>query len=63
MAGSDSVAVTLELDEMMTSFAEAHPDFVAELQALGVTVEEYQRMLEENRPVVITSNSSSPEAL
>lgn len=60
MAGSDSVAVTLELDEMMTSFAEAHPDFVAELQALGVTVEEYQRMLAENHPVVITSNSSSP---
>ena len=47
MSGSDSVAVTLELDEMMTSFTEAHPDFVAELQALGGAVEEYQRMLAE----------------
>lgn len=60
MTASDSVAVVERLDEMMTSFAEAHPDFAAELQTLGITVEEYQRMLAENHPVVITSNSSSP---
>lgn len=60
MVGSDSVALAPALDEMMTSFTEAHPDFAAELQTLGITVEEYQRMLAENHPVVITSNSSTP---
>ena len=44
---------------MVASFTEAHPDFVAELEVLGIAVEDYQRMLAENQPVVITSSSTS----
>lgn len=59
MSASDSVALVTELDTMVASFTEAHPDFVAELEVLGIAVEDYQRMLAENQPVVITSSSTS----
>ena len=34
------------------------PDFVKELDFLNITVDEYERMLAENEPKIITSDST-----
>ena len=60
MAAADGAPLVKDLDEMITAFEEAYPDFVAELQVLGITIDEYRRMLAESHPVVITTSDTVP---
>ena len=59
MVEEHDTTLAVDLDTMMTAFAEANPTLMAELEVLGMQINEYQRLLSENGPVFVTSNTTA----
>lgn len=47
-----------DLATAIASYATEDPDFVAELDTLSMTIDEYERILANNEPVVITTDNT-----
>ena len=62
--GSDASTFTLAelrpetLSSVLTQFATIDPGFVAELETLSMTVDEYERQLALNEPTIVTTDNT-----
>ena len=53
------MAMSNQFDDQINKWSsQVDPDFVKELDFLNITVDEYERMLAENEPKIITSDST-----
>ena len=57
MFSSSDVRVD-RLASIIASYEESAPDFVAELDMLGITIDEYERMLTDSEPRVISTDNT-----
>ena len=46
------------LATVVASYEQLDPDFIAELDTLSMTIDEYERMLADNEPLVITTDNT-----
>jgi hypothetical protein len=46
------------LAAVVSSYEQLDPDFIAELDTLSMTIDEYERMLADNEPLVITTDNT-----
>jgi hypothetical protein len=46
------------LASIVASFGQVDPDFIAELDTLSITIDEYERMLADNEPLIITTDNT-----
>ena len=46
------------LAAVVASYEQLDPDFIAELDTLSMTIDEYERMLADNEPLVITTDNT-----
>ena len=44
---------------LISAYESLHPEFIAELDTLNITVGEYETMLADSEPRVITTNNST----
>ena len=59
MTMSNSSAAEIDqLASMVVSYEKLDPDFISELDMLNITIDEYERMLADNEPRVITSDNT-----
>ena len=49
------------LAAVVSSYEQLDPDFIAELDTLSMTIDEYERMLADNEPLVITTDNTVGE--
>ena len=54
----DQVIVTAELASRLDEFEHEHPDLVRELDLLGVQIDEYETVLAESEPKIITTSNT-----
>ena len=47
-----------DFEALIASYEEAHPGLVKELDRLNITIDEYDRMLAENEPRVMTTDNT-----
>ena len=55
----DQAMVTTELASRLDEFQQEHPDFVRELDLLGVQIDEYETVLAESEPKIITTSNTT----
>ena len=59
MTMSNSSAAEIDqLVSMVVSYEKLDPDFISELDMLNITIDEYERILADNEPRVITSDNT-----
>ena len=46
------------LAAVVSSYEQLDPDFIAELDILSMPIDEYERMLADNEPLVITTDNT-----
>ena len=46
------------LASVVASYEQVDPDFIAELDTLSMTIDEYERMLADNDPMIITTDNT-----
>ena len=49
---------TSNIEALIASYEEAHPGLVEELDLLNITIDEYDRMLAESEPRVMTTDNT-----
>ena len=55
---SPSASRIEELASTIASYTERHPEFVAELDTLSMRIEDYERMLAADQPLIITTDNT-----
>ena len=59
MAMSSASDVQVDsLASIAASYEQLDPDFVAELEMLSITIDEYERMLADSEPRIITTDNT-----
>ena len=46
------------LASMAAAYEQSNPDFIAELDTLSITIDEYERMLADSEPKIITTDNT-----
>ncbi len=57
MSNANSAQVE-RLRSMVASYEKLDPDFIYELDMLNITIDEYERMLAEDEPRVVTTDNT-----
>ena len=57
MSNANSAQIE-KLRSMVVSYEKLDPDFIAELDMLNITIDEYERMLAEDEPRVVTTDNT-----
>ena len=58
-AHHDDGTVTDNLDSLLAAFEREHPEVIAELDQLGMQIDDYARLLSEFDPSIITASNTT----